>query len=199
MASRNRTIIGREMPVAEACRMEQPHLLPLTEEHFGIHETLYPLIVDGKGRVKVKTNWYSVPLWPRPASDGASGRHWSALNMAASAWPGIRATMAAGARYSTSNITSTCWKRNPARWPDRRRWSNDVRPDDSPSAWTGSGEAQRAAWQERRPQRDDYAGAGRTGRRAKRRLESDSSPLPCSARLRAEEVSVAYCSVCGSC
>jgi hypothetical protein len=25
---------------------------------------LYPLIVDGKGRVKVKTNWYSTPLWP---------------------------------------------------------------------------------------------------------------------------------------
>jgi transposase len=64
VASRNRTIIGREMPVAEACRMEQPHLLPLAEENFGIHETLYPLIVDGKGRVKVKTNWYSAPLWP---------------------------------------------------------------------------------------------------------------------------------------
>jgi hypothetical protein len=44
--------------------MEQPHLLPRAEESFGIHETLYPLIVDGKGRVKVKTNWYSTPLWP---------------------------------------------------------------------------------------------------------------------------------------
>jgi hypothetical protein len=31
---------------------------------FPIHETLYPLIVDGKGRVKVKTNWYSTPTWP---------------------------------------------------------------------------------------------------------------------------------------
>jgi hypothetical protein len=39
------------MPVAEASGMEQPHLLPLAEESFGIHETLYPLIVDGKGRV----------------------------------------------------------------------------------------------------------------------------------------------------
>jgi transposase len=64
VASRSRTISGREMPVVEACRMEQPHLLPLAEESFGIHETLYPLIVDGKGRVKVKTNWYSTPLWP---------------------------------------------------------------------------------------------------------------------------------------
>jgi transposase len=64
VASRNRTIIGREMAVAEACRMEQPHLLPLAEENFGIYETLYPLMVDGKGRVKVKANWYSAPLWP---------------------------------------------------------------------------------------------------------------------------------------
>src|ERR1700691_4321936 len=64
IASRNRTIIGRNMTIAEACRIEQPHLLALAEENFGIHETLYPLIVDGKGRVKVKTNWYSAPLWP---------------------------------------------------------------------------------------------------------------------------------------
>ena len=63
VASRSRTIIGRDMPVAEACLLEHPHLLPLAEE-FGIHETLYPLIVDGKGCVKVKTNWYSAPLWP---------------------------------------------------------------------------------------------------------------------------------------
>jgi transposase len=64
IASRSRTIIGRDAPVAEACRMEQPHLLLLAEENFGIHETLYPLTVDGKRRVKVKTNWYSAPLWP---------------------------------------------------------------------------------------------------------------------------------------
>jgi hypothetical protein len=64
IASRDRTIIGRDAPVAEACRIELPHLLPLAEENFGIHETLYPLIVDGKRRVKVKTNWYSAPLWP---------------------------------------------------------------------------------------------------------------------------------------
>lgn len=64
VASRNRTIIGRDMTVAEACLLEQPHLLPLAEELFGIHETIYPLIVDGKGCVRVKTNSYSVPLWP---------------------------------------------------------------------------------------------------------------------------------------
>ncbi len=64
VASRSRTISGRNMTVAEAWRVEQPHLLPLAEEGFGVHETLYPLVVDGKGCVKVKTNWYSTPLWP---------------------------------------------------------------------------------------------------------------------------------------
>jgi len=52
------------MTIAEARQQEQPHLLPLAEEAFGIHETLYPLVVDSKGRVRVKTNWYSAPLWP---------------------------------------------------------------------------------------------------------------------------------------
>ena len=33
-------------------------------EGFPIHELLYPLLVDSKGRVKVKTNWYSTSLWP---------------------------------------------------------------------------------------------------------------------------------------
>ena len=64
IASRNRTIGGREIAVGEATQREQAHLLPLAGENFGIHDTLYPLIVDGKRRVKVKTNWYSVPLWP---------------------------------------------------------------------------------------------------------------------------------------
>ena len=52
------------MTVGEASEMERAHLLPLAEERFPIDEILFPLIVDGKGRVKVKTNWYSAPLWP---------------------------------------------------------------------------------------------------------------------------------------
>jgi hypothetical protein len=64
VANRSRTIIGRNMTVGEASELEREHLLPLAEEGFPIHEMLYPLIVDGKGRVKVKTNWYSAPLWP---------------------------------------------------------------------------------------------------------------------------------------
>ena len=64
VASRSRTIIGKGMTVGEARELERPFLSPLAEEGFPIHETLYPLIVDGKGRVKVKTNWYSTPGWP---------------------------------------------------------------------------------------------------------------------------------------
>jgi len=40
---------------------ERPHLLPLTEESFALEEILFP-IVDGKGCVRVKTNWYSTPM-----------------------------------------------------------------------------------------------------------------------------------------
>ena len=64
IASRNRTISGKDITVGDGFRFEQSHLLPMAEETFAIHETIYPLIVDSKGRVKVKTNWYSVPLWP---------------------------------------------------------------------------------------------------------------------------------------
>src|ERR1700739_885987 len=62
--TRSRTIIGRGMTVGQASGLEREHLSPLAEEGFPIHESLYPLLVDGKGRVKVKTNWYSTPLWP---------------------------------------------------------------------------------------------------------------------------------------
>jgi transposase len=64
VANRSRTILGKSMTIGQASEHERAFLTPLAEEEFPIHETLYPLIVDGKGRVKVKTNWYSAPLWP---------------------------------------------------------------------------------------------------------------------------------------
>jgi transposase len=64
LASRSRTISRRTMTVGEASQMERPHLLPPAEDRFPIDEILFPLIVDNKGRVRVKTNWYSAPLWP---------------------------------------------------------------------------------------------------------------------------------------
>jgi len=64
MASRQRQIGGRKITVGEASESERSHLLPLAEDSFPIDEVLYPLMVDAKRRVKVKSNWYSVPLWP---------------------------------------------------------------------------------------------------------------------------------------
>jgi transposase len=60
-ASQQRIISGRTMTVEAAMTEERPHLLPLAEETFALEDILYP-IVDGKGCVRVKTNWYSTPL-----------------------------------------------------------------------------------------------------------------------------------------
>ncbi len=57
-------ISGREAAVGNAMRDEQSHLLPLVAERFAIAETIYPVTVDGHGRVKVRANWYSTPLYP---------------------------------------------------------------------------------------------------------------------------------------
>jgi transposase len=63
-ANHKRTLAGRSMPIAEARRQEGAHLLPPAEDGFPLEEVIYPLIVDGQGRVKVKANWYSAPLPP---------------------------------------------------------------------------------------------------------------------------------------
>jgi transposase len=71
--SQQHVINGRTVCVGVAMREEQPHLLPLAAEGFSIAEILYPLVVDGHGRVKVKTNWYSAPLYP---GSRATARVW---------------------------------------------------------------------------------------------------------------------------
>ena len=165
VAGRSRTISGRDMPVAEACRIEQPHLLPLAEESFGIHETLYPLIVDGKGRVKVKTNWYSAPLWP-------------GLRVTALVWPSFISVEHDGkcvARHprhyghghqilNLEHYLDVLEKKPGAmagstpleQWRQAGRW-----PECLDRIWK---KLERTARQKRRNQRDDHAGAGRAGR-----------------------------------
>jgi transposase len=64
LENRSRTMVGRGMTIGQASELECEHLSPLAEEGFPIDEVLYPLLVHSKGRVKVKTNWYSTPLWP---------------------------------------------------------------------------------------------------------------------------------------
>ena len=63
-ANRRRTIGGKSMTVGQASEQERATLLPLAAEGFPLHDVLYPLVVDGRGRVRVKTNWYSAPVPP---------------------------------------------------------------------------------------------------------------------------------------
>jgi len=50
------------MTVVQAGEQERGELLSLAEEGFRLSEPLYPLVVDGRGRVRVKTKRYSAPL-----------------------------------------------------------------------------------------------------------------------------------------
>lgn len=57
-----RRLIGeREESVGRGMAIEREYLLPLPEEAFELAEVSYP-VVDKKGCVKVKSNWYSAPL-----------------------------------------------------------------------------------------------------------------------------------------
>jgi len=56
-----RHIQGRERSVGAAMALERAHLLPLPGEGFELVETSFP-VVDTKGCVKVRTNWYSAPV-----------------------------------------------------------------------------------------------------------------------------------------
>jgi transposase len=62
-AEEQRWIAGKAHTVGQAMRIEREHLLPLPREGFELAETSFP-IVDGKGCVQVRTNWYSTPLKP---------------------------------------------------------------------------------------------------------------------------------------
>lgn len=55
-----RVLAGREQAVGEALLVEREYLLPLAEEGFDLAERS-EAVVDGLGRVRVRTNAYSVP------------------------------------------------------------------------------------------------------------------------------------------
>jgi transposase len=55
-----RKIAAREMTVGQAVLAEKEHLIPLAEEGFDLAEVSFPR-VDSMGRVRVRTNFYSVP------------------------------------------------------------------------------------------------------------------------------------------
>jgi hypothetical protein len=60
-AEEARLIEGHQQAVGTAMAIERQHLLPLAEEGFEWGETSFAT-VDGKGCVKVRTNWYSAPV-----------------------------------------------------------------------------------------------------------------------------------------
>ena len=62
-ADEQRRIAGKTHAVGEAMQIERERLLLLAAEGFDLAETSFP-VVDGKGCVKVRTNWYSTPLAP---------------------------------------------------------------------------------------------------------------------------------------
>ncbi|HEU5423483.1 MAG TPA: IS21 family transposase, partial [Nitrolancea sp.] len=62
-ADEARVLAGRERPVGVALLLEREHLLPLADEGFDLAETSFAT-VDTLGRVRVRTNAYSVPLPP---------------------------------------------------------------------------------------------------------------------------------------
>ena len=64
VANRQRTISGRSVTVGQASAQERETLLAPATEGFALQEGLYPLVVDGRCRVRVKTNWYSAPVCP---------------------------------------------------------------------------------------------------------------------------------------
>lgn len=64
LADHARQIGEREQSVGQMMEAEREHLLRCPEERFEIAEVSFP-VVDGKGCVKVRNNWYSTPLRAR--------------------------------------------------------------------------------------------------------------------------------------
>lgn len=76
ISNRIRTIRGKQMTVGEASQQERVSLLPLAKEGFPFEEVIYPLVVDGHCRVKVKANWYSAPVPPGVRVGAVVGPSW---------------------------------------------------------------------------------------------------------------------------
>jgi transposase len=57
----SRTPDGHPHPIGHAMAIEREHLLPLADEGFDLTAVSFPR-VDTRGRVQVRTNWYSVPV-----------------------------------------------------------------------------------------------------------------------------------------
>ena len=137
--NRERTLSGQSQPIGKASEYERAFLTPLAEEGYPIEEIIFPLVVDGHSRVKVKSNWYSAPVLPGNRVT-ASG---SALvvsiihdNRTAAEHP-----RQYGRGHQILNLEHILmfWSVNPGRWLAPRLCSNGGRLGVGRHVWTGYG------------------------------------------------------------
>ena len=129
-----RRIAGKPMPVGEAMRIEREQIPPpLSAEGFELAEISFPT-VDGKGCVKVRTNFYSTPLRP------VCGLQAKLLPAYVEIWQERECVarhersfgrLDCSSRCSIWSTISTCWRGNRERggigvrlrqWRERGRW-----------------------------------------------------------------------------
>ena len=164
LANRSRTICGRKMTVGEASQQERRSLLPLAGESFPFEEVIYPLVVDGHSRVKVKANWYSAPVSPDVRVCAVVGPSWVGDQARTSLCGAARALLRARSSDSQSGALPGCAREEAGR---------DAKLDAAGAVATGGALARvsrsdleaagRAPRQERWDARDDRAGASGLG------------------------------------
>jgi hypothetical protein len=107
-------ISGRGITIGDAIRDERPHLLPLAAEPFPLAEVIYPVIVDGHGRAKVKVELVfdaALARWTshRPGVARLCGgvARWRTGG-------GARALLPTRASDSQTGTLWMCWRKSPA-------------------------------------------------------------------------------------
>ena len=139
MVDDGRVITGRAVTIAAAFAEEQPAMGPLPAEPFDPARLLQAR-VDGRARVCVRQNYYSVPAryaaggcrcgCPPLRSRSSTARGW---------WPGTSARQASTPRSFSWTTTWKSWRASPARCPGRPRWRRPGQAARSLPSTSGTG------------------------------------------------------------
>jgi hypothetical protein len=140
LLARSREDVGRKIgdraqSVGTGMVIETEPCCHWRRESFELAEVSF-LVVDGKGCVKARTNWYSTPLRAGAKARVNVLRRYGTKDDASLE---TSETTAEGARSSTWSITWKCWSASQARWRDQRHCNNGVRRDGGRTVMTGSG------------------------------------------------------------